>query len=220
MKITIPEAAELLGSDEDRVHGWIEESDLPAQKIRGQYRINRTDLLEWATEHNIGVAPRAFGQGGGTPSLADALRAGGVHNGEIPGSDLPTILRHIVMRLPLADDADRDTLLHILLARGALGVTPVGDGIAIPQVRMPIILAPKDAVLALSFLTRPLDLDAPDGRPIDTFFLLICPTVHVHLAMLAKLTYALKDDAFRAEVRKHGRADEIVRIATALEEDF
>ena len=111
-------------------------------------------------------------------------------------------------------------LLHILLARDALGVTPVGDGIAIPHVRTPIVLAPTDAVLALSFLTNPLDLHAPDGRPVDTFFLLICPTIHIHLAMLSKLAYGLKDETFHAAVRSRASAEEIVRIAATLEQAF
>lgn len=218
MKLTISEAAALLGSDEDRVYEWIEESALPAQKIRGQYRINRTDLLEWATEHDIGVSPRAFSRAGG-PTLAEALRAGGVHH-RIEGSDVPTVLRNIVALLPLEVPGDREMLLEILLARDALGVTPVGDGIAIPHVKAPIILAPTDAVLALSFLTTPLDLRAPDGDLIDTFFLLICPTIHVHLAMLAKLAWGLKDETFRAAVRRQAPAEEIIRIATALEGAF
>lgn len=217
MKLTVSEAASLLGSAEDRVYDWIEEAELPAQKIRGQFRINRTDLLEWATEHNITLAPRAFRQERGTPSLADALHAGGVHH-RIEGSDLQTILRNIVDLLPLADSADRDMLLHVLLARHTLGVTPVGEGIAIPHVRTPIILAPTDAVLALSFLMNPLDLHAPDHQPIDTFFLLICPTIHVHLAMLAKLAFGLKNQTFRAAVRRRASAQEIVQIAAALEE--
>ena len=75
-------------------------------------------------------------------------------------------------------------------------------------------------MLALSFLTTPLDLQAPDRQPIDTFFLLICPTIHVHLAMLAKLAFGLKDQAFRAAVRRRGPAEEIVQIAAALEEKF
>ena len=127
MKLTVSEAASLLGSAEERVYDWIEEAELPAQRIRGQYRINRTDLLEWATEHNIGVSPRAFRQDRGTPSLAEALRAGGVHH-RIEGSDLETILRNIVALLPLADSDDREMLLQILLARHTLGVTPVADG--------------------------------------------------------------------------------------------
>jgi len=219
VKLTVREAASLLGDSEERVYDWIEEAELPAQKIRGQYRINRTDLLEWATEHKMVLAPRAFGHERGAPSLGDALRAGGVHLG-IEGSDLATILQNIVALLPLANVADRELLLDILLARDAIGVTPVGDGIAIPHVRTPIILAPANAVLALSFLTTPLDLHAPDGRPIDTFFLLICPTIHVHLAMLAKLAFALKDDTFRGAVRGRASAEEIVRIATTLEEAF
>ncbi|HEX9161066.1 MAG TPA: PTS sugar transporter subunit IIA [Thermoanaerobaculia bacterium] len=219
MKLTVSEAAALLDAADEKVYDWIEEKDLPAQKIRGQYRINRTDLLEWATEHNVGVAPRAFGHERGTPSLATALRTGGVHD-HVPGSDLRSILREIVMRLPLADDADRDTLLHILVARGARGITPVGDGIAIPQVRTPIILAPRDAVVALSFPTSPLQLGASDGKPVDTFFLLISPTVHAHLTIVAKLAYCLKDDEFRAAVRRRADATEIVRIAAALEEAF
>ncbi len=219
MKLTVSEAASLLGSAEERVYQWIEEAELPAQKLRGQYRINRSDLLEWATEHNIGVAPRAFRRERGTPSLAEALRAGGVHH-RIDGSDLQTILRNIVELLPLVDSADREMLLQILFARNSLGVTPVGEGIAIPHVRTPIILAPTGAVLALSFLTNPVDLQAPDERPIDTFFLLICPTIHVHLAMLAKLAYGLKNQSFRAAVLRRAPGDEIVQIAAALEEEF
>ena len=78
MKLTVSEAASLLGSAEDRVYDWIEEAALPAQKIRGQFRINRTDLLEWATQHNITLAPRAFRQERGTPSLAEAYANEGV----------------------------------------------------------------------------------------------------------------------------------------------
>lgn len=219
MKLTVSEAASLLGSAEERVYEWIEEAELPAQKLRGQFRINRSDLLEWATAHNISVAPRAFRQERGTPTLADALRAGGVHH-RIEGSDLQTILRNIVELLPLADSSDRELLLQILLARNTFGVAAVGEGIAIPHVRTPIILAPTDAVLALSFLTQPFDLRAPDGRPIDTLFLLICPTIHVHLAMLAKLAYGLKNETFRTAVRRRASAEEIVQIATSLEEAF
>lgn len=219
MKLTVTEAASLLGTAVERVRDWIEEAELPAQKIRGQFHINRTELLEWATAHDITLAPRTFRQESGTLSLADALRAGGVHH-RIEGSDLATILRNIVELLPLEDGADRDLLLQVLIARPTLGVTAVGEGIAIPHVRTPIILAPTGAVLALSFLTTPLDFHAPDGQPIDTFFLLICPTIHAHLAMLAKLAFGLKDPTFRAAVRRQASAEEIVRIAAALEEAF
>lgn len=215
MKLTVTEAASLLGVPDERVFDWIEEKALPAQRIRGQYRINRAELLEWATERRIAVSPRAFQQERGAPALSEALRAGGVHH-DVPSPDLETALRHIVGQLRVADAADREMLLEILLAREAIGVTPVGDGIAIPHVRTPIILDSAGAVVSLSFLTDPVDLKSPDGQPVDTFFFLICPTVHVHLAMLARLAHALRDAAFRAAVRARA-PEEILRAAVALE---
>ncbi len=219
MKFSVRDAAEFLGTDDERVAAWIENDDLPAQRMRGQYRINRTDLLEWATARGMSVAPRAFTLDPGTPSLADALRAGGVHR-EISGDDLHSVIAGVVAALPLADEDDRELLRHIFHARESLGVTPVGDGIAIPHARTPIILAPAGAVLALSFLTAPLDMRALDGKPVDTLFLLLCPTVHVHLAMLARLAYGLRDSAFRAAVRERASAEEIVALAAALEGAF
>jgi len=216
VKLTIDETAELLGASDDRVRDWIEEEELPAQKVRGQFRINRTDLLEWATERNIPIAPHAFRSEGGMSSLADALRAGGVHE-RIPAGDFATAVRTIVPRLPLADDADRHALLHILIARGTLGFTLVGRGTAIPQVRTPIILAPKSA-LALGYLADPLYAATPDGNPIDTIFLLIAPSVRVHLAMLARLAWALKNESFRAAIANRAGGEEIIRVASSIEE--
>lgn len=219
MKLSVQEASEYLGTDEQRVTSWIEDEDLPAQRIRDRYRINRTDLLEWATARGIAVAPRAFRLERDTPSLAGALRAGGIHRG-VRGGALHLVINDAVALLPLASAADRDLLLHVLHARESLGVTPVGDGIAIPHARTPIILAPAGAVLALAFLAGPLDLDAPDRKPVDTIFLLVSPTVHVHLAMLARLAWALRDSAFRGAVRERASSEEILALAGAMEGAF
>jgi len=220
MKLTVQEAAALLGANEERVYDWIEEDSLPAQRIRGQYRINRAELLEWATEHDITLRPRVFARSEdpeSAPSLADALRAGGIHFG-IPGGQVENVLRAIIDLLPLDDDVDRDTLFHILLARDALGVAAIGDGIAIPHVRTPIVLSSSGSTAALAFLIDPLAISAPDDTPVDTLFFLICPTVHSHLAMLAKLAFCLRAPAFRDALRRRASADEILRIAAETEE--
>lgn len=219
MKLTVQQAATLLGADENRVNDWIEEDGLPAQRLRGQYHINRAELLEWATEHDIAVSPRAFAtpeDSANVPSLAEALRAGGVHV-SVPGGDLENVLRTIIARLPLEDDVDRDMLLHFLIARDGLGVAAIGDGIAIPHVRTPIVLSSSGSTAALAFLVDPLAITAPDDKPIDTLFFLICPTVHAHLAMLAKLAYCLRAPAFRDALRNRAATEEIVRIAAETE---
>ena len=219
MKLTVQEAATLLGCSEERVHDWIEDDGLPAQRVRGQFRINRTELLEWATAHDITFSPRAFARSEdpkSVPSLADAMRTGGIYF-DVPGGEPEGVLRRIVELLPLQDDADRDLLLHFLVARENLGVVAIGDGIAIPHVRTPIILSSSGSTAALAFLTDPLKIAVPDEEPVDTLFFLICPTVHAHLAMLAKLAFCLRVPAFRESLRRRDSADEIIRLAGETE---
>jgi len=220
VKLTVPEAATLLGSTEDRVRDWIEEMGLPAQRIRGQYRINRAELLEWATENDITLKPRVYIRAENAdevPTLADALRSGGIYF-DVAGGAVETALRNIIGLLPLADDVDRDMLLHILIARENLGVVAIGDGIAIPNMRTPIVLASHESVAALAFFTQPLQLATPDEQPVDTLFFLICPTVHAHLAMLAKLAFCLRVPNFRETLRRRAPAAEILRVAAEVEQ--
>lgn len=220
MKLTVQAAAKVLGSNDEKVYDWIEEGSLPAQQIRGQYRINRTELLEWATSHGFTVQPSAFERPedpeSSATTLTDALRAGGIYH-EIDGRDLETVLGNVVAHLPVDDDIDRDTLLQILLARDKLGLAAIGDGIAIPHVRTPLVLASGDSVAVLAFLVDSLPIPTPDGKPVDTLFLLICPNVHAHLAMLAKLAYCLKAEPFRDAVMRRASAEELLRIAAETE---
>jgi excisionase family DNA binding protein len=36
-------------SPEETIHRWIESGEMPAHRIHDQYRVNRSELLEWAT---------------------------------------------------------------------------------------------------------------------------------------------------------------------------
>lgn len=215
MKLSVADAARLASLPEETIYQWIEERDLPAQRIGGQYRINRAQLLEWATEHKVALDPAVFETGEGSTSVSRALRAGGIHRG-IPGGAADDVLQRVVRLLPL-DDGDRDMLAQLVVAREALGTTSVGEGIAIPHVRNPIVLADGGAILALCLLDSPIGLEAIDSRPIDTLFLLISPTVHEHLSMLAKLAWLLRNDEFRLILRNRAAEDQILAAAQRLE---
>lgn len=203
MLIKASEVADLLHTDEQTVVKWVRKEKLPATLVNGSYRINRVDLLEWATEHGIKVPPELFAQAESDvsyPTLAEALEAGGVHC-NVPGTDKLSVLRNVVALLKLPPQMDPDFLLQVLLAREALGTTAVGRGIAIPHVRNPILLQNKPLpTITLCFLANPIDFDAPDGEPVRILFLLTSPTVKVHLHLLSKLSYALHDADFRSRL--------------------
>ena len=143
MKVTVRDAAQLLSVSEKTVYRWIKEGAIPAYQINDQYRFNRAELLEWATSRKIQVSPEIFAEpeGGETPppSLSEALKAGGVYY-RISGTDKASVLHAMVDTMKLPEEVDRQFLYQVLLAREALGSTGIGDGIAIPHVRNPIVL--------------------------------------------------------------------------------
>ena len=219
MRVTVREAAALLNAAEAKVYAWIESGDLPAYRINDQYRINRSELLEWATERNLPVAPALFQEseeGERIPSVAESLERGGVFH-DVAGTTRKEVLRSIIVLLKLDDEGDRETLLQLLLARDAAAVVPIGDGIAIPHVRNPIALSADEPSLTLYFLRQPVDFAAADGEPVFALFFLVSPTTRAHLQMLAKIAYLLRDPGFREAIRGRAPAARLIEIARIVE---
>ena len=102
--------------------------------------------------------------------LAEALETGGTFH-DVDGSDKESVLRAVVERMRLPTDVDRNFLFSVLLAREALGSTAVGDGIAIPHVRNPIVLNVSKPTITLCFLKTPIDFGALDHKPVHALVL-------------------------------------------------
>src|SRR2546430_9596416 len=180
--------------------------------VNHQPLFSRAELLEWATARRLPVSVELFEDGdeGRAPlRLSEALARGGVHRG-IRGDDRVSILRQVVDRLPVPTAQDRDLLLEVLLAREALGSTAIGDGIAIPHVRSPLVFPGSHGAVALCYLDGPVPFDAPDGKPVHTLFALISPTVVGHLQLLSRLSLALLDPACKAAVLRRAGPAEII----------
>ena len=199
MDMTVPEAALLLNTLEQTVYQWIQSGELPAHSVKGVYRLNRQEVLEWATAKNRRFSTGYFKQmapQSRTTVLAAALQEGGLFY-DVPGTTRDEVLSEIVQRMRLPERVDRAFLLDILLAREALGSTGVGNGIAIPHARNPIVLKVDKPHLALFFLKAPVDFKALDNKPVSILFTLISPTVQSHLQMLSRLAYLLQEEHFR-----------------------
>ncbi len=224
MQLTTRDAARLLGVSESTLHRWLRSGELNATRVNDQYRLNRIDLLEFAASRKLAISPDLLSeleQPQGLPTLAEAIRAGGVHHG-ISGADKASILRAVVERLPLLRGADRELLHRLLLAREALGSTAFGNGIAIPHPRNPIVLRVQSPEVAICYLDRPMDFEALDGNPVHTLVTLVSPSTRAHLHLLALVAASLGDPAVLAKLEGRADADalvpEIARVEAALAE--
>ena len=220
MKLTVKDAARLLSVSEKSIYRWIKDGAIPAYQVNDQYRFNRAELLEWATSRRIHVSPEIFQEpeGGDSPppSLTEALRAGGVHY-RIGGQDKAAVLHSVVEVIKLPEEVDREFLYQVLLAREALGSTGIGDGIAIPHVRNPIVLHLSRPLVALCFLENPVEFGAMDHQPVTTLFTFASPTVRAHLHLLSRLGYVLRDTDFRSALMRQASRDEIMQALTKAE---
>jgi PTS system nitrogen regulatory IIA component len=220
VQLTTLEVSQLLNVPEATVAKWIRQRGLPAHLVQGRHRFNRAELLEWATANRVNVSADLFEPADGgreaTPSLVEALKAGGIVYG-VPGGSKERAFRSLVQALPLPDGVDRNTLLRLFLAREINASTAIGDGIAVPHVRTPIVLPTPQPLVTLCFLDTPVDFGARDGVPVRVLFSLVCPTVRGHLRLLARLVSALHDPAFKAAVLRAAPADELLREAARVE---
>jgi nitrogen PTS system EIIA component len=219
MELTVKDSSRLLNVSEKTIYRWIKQGLIPAYRVNELYRFNRAELLEWATSQRINVSADIFVEPENETApvaLTDALRAGGIHY-RVGGSDKGTILREVVELMPLPDQVNRKFLLEVLLARESLGSTSVGNGIAVPHVRNPVVMHVSRPMITLCFLEKPVDFGALDGKPVQTLFTMLSPTVRAHLHLLARLSFALQKPDFAGVIGRQGSRDEILAAGEIID---
>ena len=223
MQLTVREVAKLFNVSEKTIYRWIKDNSIPAYRVNEQYRFHRAEVLEWATSNKIGVSPEILTEEEGPsrmPSLVQALQAGGVVY-RLGGTDKESVLRAVVEAMHLPEEVDREFLFRVLAAREALASTGIGDGIAVPHVRNPIVLHVPTPTITLCFLEKPVDFNALDGKPVRCLFTLVSPTVRAHLHLLSRLAFVLRDARFKDAIRRSAMREELLaelqRVETAMD---
>ncbi len=223
MQLTLNQVAKLFSVSENKITLWVGQRNLPAHKVNSQYRFDRAELLEWAATANERFSPDIYRGVNGDDvaefSLADALQRGGVSL-RVWGNDRYEVFQDSIRDLPVPTSFDRETLLDLLMAREKSGGTSIGGGIAIPHPRYPVVIPGSGSLVRVCYLEHPLDYHAADGQPVKTFFLMICPTVHEHLQLLAKLACVLQSSDFRKLLASHPDRTRLVSAVRAEEASF
>ncbi len=215
MNLSVKDASALLTVSEKTIYRWIQQGAIPVYRVRGSYRFNRAELIEWATSRRIGISADAHAEPEDNarplPQLRDALEAGGIIY-RLEGRSRDEVLCSLVRDLRLPDEVDRRYLQQVLIARENLASTAYGNGVALPHPRSPGLLNLSRPTLTLAFLEHPVDFGALDGKPVGVLFIPLAPTLRGHLHLLRQVAYVLHDGAVRDVLRRQGSRDEIFRV--------
>jgi len=223
MQLTLAQVAKFFSVSENTISLWVRQRNLPVQEVNSRYRFIRSELLEWATTSGTPFSPSFFAAVNGDHideiRLADSLERGGLLPC-VAGTTRSEALEHAIAGLPLPKSFDRESLLRLLLVRENVGGTAISGGIAIPHPRYPVVLPEVGTLVRACYLQHPLDYRAADGRFVDTLFLMICPTVHAHLQVLAKLACVVHSRGFREVLDSRPDQAQLIAAVSAVEATF
>jgi len=115
---------------------------------------------------------------------------------------------------------NRGRLVEVLLERERLGSTGIGDGIAIPHVRNPVVLDVEKPMVNLCFLETAIPFGALDNEDVDTLFFIFPKSERRFLRIQAKLSRLLKDEDVITAVKRNTTADELYAVFSGKEKEI
>lgn len=197
MDLTIADVSRLLDMPPSAVRRHIRRKEIPAYRIDHCYRFHRAEIIEWALNNNVPInAALARIAGGALPiDIAELARRGGVFR-SVPGDTPREVINNAVALLSLPADIDRDMIASQLIAREEMRPTAVGNGIALPHPKSPMMTDTASERIAFFMLAAPVDFRAADGAPVNTICIMLSANQNRHLEMLSKIAHLCRDNTF------------------------
>ncbi len=199
MKLTIKEVAKCLQLPLSTVERWIRQGRIPIQKSGNNLIFNDSAIEKWAEVHNLPFTKpqkdKAPQEGSRLENLLPVMKRGGVlHN--VKGSDVPAVLQYAVNKMPALSASVKIRLYERLLERENLTSTGIGKGVALPHPHDPLADIIEKPLIVTCFLEKPIDFAAIDDKPVFVMFILLSPTIKLHLHLLSRLSFCVRDNSF------------------------
>ncbi|OQX25148.1 MAG: hypothetical protein BWK80_17150 [Desulfobacteraceae bacterium IS3] len=199
MKLTVNEIAQRLDLPASTVERWIRQGRIPIRRSGDICTFSPSVLEEWALAHTLCFSSSEIcefhKQNDRQETLLSAMMRGGVLY-SVKGCDAGSVLNSAVKDIPFLSAEAKSELYEGLIARECLTSTGIGKGIAVPHPRYPLSLGEQCPAIITCFLETPADFKAIDGKPVSVMFILLSTSTKIHLHLLSRLSFCLRDDAF------------------------
>ena len=128
--------------------------------------------------------------------LAQLIHRGGVFK-NVEGNTPQEIYAKVSKMIDLPDGMTSDTVYNALCDREAALSTAVGNGIALPHARAPIMRDASEQRICVVYLKNPIDMKAPDEREVFVMFVLLAHNSQIHLKVLSSLAALFRNSQFK-----------------------
>ena len=147
--------------------------------------------------------------------LASLIHKGGVYF-SVEGETPEEIYKKVTEAMNLPNSISAASVYDALCAREKIMSTAVGNGIALPHARAPIVKDEDDQRIAVVYLKNPIDMKAPDDLKVYVMFVLLTQNPQTHLQILSTLASLFQKVSFRSVLEKNASEEEIVKMVNEL----
>ncbi len=227
-RMTVQQVAEYLRVEPIQVSRLVRQGDIPFSGTTDKPLFDRGEIDAWASRRILGMNGRRLAtyhseserpaKGGRESfSVCDMISPERVVIG-LPSKTKAAVLADVTK---IADDAgllyDPRDLLESLKAREALCSTGLGNGVAIIHPRHHDPYLATESFMLLARTLQPIHFGAPDGKPTDIFFVLVCQDDRHHLQSLTHLCLMFTQTPLLAELLAADSADGMLASLLAAE---
>jgi PTS system nitrogen regulatory IIA component len=153
------------------------------------------------------------------PSLIELIRRGGAFR-IIPGAAPREFLANLIGAIGLPPSLDRAALLNAVAEREDLMSTAVGNGIALPHPRSPLVAESAEQLVSIAFAERPLAWGALDGKPVHTALLILSASPRMHLHTLSRINYFCRQRSFVELLEQRASPAELLQMIEETEKTW
>lgn len=221
MELKIKDLVELFQVSEKTIYRWIKENKIPAYRINHQYRFSKSEINEWILNNKIIVSNKIMDlQTSIQPAnLIQLLNKGGIFY-DIVGNNVQEIIENTINIIPTPSNISKENIINALLEREKMMSTSIGNGIAIPHPRNPIITDNENASISICFLKNNINFNAIDDIPVHTIFIIISANPKRHLEILAKISFFCQQEDFRLLLKNRVSKNSILGFIEKIEEQW
>lgn len=207
--MTIKEVAEYIRVSQRTVNDWAQKSEIPCGKLGNVWRFKRSEIEQWVDDklsQKKSFAPPKI-------SMEEAFQPDRiiVTNASSKSEALNKLIDKLVESGQIKR---REELADAIFRRESLMSTGIGNGIAVPHVRLSSI----DNIVAAAAISKKEieDYDSIDGKPVQ-IILMIATGKNQHaeyLSLLSNLSKKLKDEKIRQQILNETCNKNIYKVLT------
>jgi nitrogen PTS system EIIA component len=221
MVLTLQEVSQRIRIPVETLRRWVLQGKIPMHMSQGEYTIRLEMFERWAAEHMLKIhtpcsASDSDCQEPHFDGILPAMQRGGVFH-DLAGDTKAAVLQAAVEHLPNVPPLERALLFEKLIEREHLATTGIGHGIALPHPRTNPVITMALPQISTFFLSRPIAFDAIDQQPVMVLMVLLSVTTRLHLTIMSRLSYYLRDRDFRDFLMSGPRSKQLLDRVADLE---